>query len=50
MEFELFVYIVSVALGIMGGCLAGQFPASGKMALALCFVPAAGVGLSMMFC
>jgi hypothetical protein len=48
--YELFVYVVSSALGVAGGCAAGRFPASGKAALALTLVPAAGVGLAMAFC
>lgn len=50
MGFELFVYVVSSLLGVAGGCLAWRFPASGKAALALGLVPAAGVGLALAFC
>jgi hypothetical protein len=50
MALELFVYVVSSVLGVAGGCSAGWFPASGKAALALGLVPAAGVGLAMAFC
>jgi hypothetical protein len=50
MNFELFVYLTSSVLGVIGGCSANRLPASGKAALLLALVPAAGVGLSMAFC
>jgi hypothetical protein len=50
MSFDPFVYILGAVLGVVGGCLAGRFPASGKLALALGFGPAAGLGLSITFC
>lgn len=50
MEFELVVFALASVLGVVGGCWANRFPASGKLALLLGLVPAAGVGLSMAFC
>lgn len=50
MEFEMVFYILVAVLGVVGGCSANRFPASGKVALLLAIVPAAGLGLSMAFC
>ena len=50
LDFELSLYIIAAVLGILGGCSANRFPASGKAALVLGLVPAAGLGLSMAFC
>ncbi len=50
MGLDELVFILGAVLGVVGGCLAGRFPASGKFALALGFVPAAGLGLSIAFC
>ena len=50
MEFEIVVYVLASVLGVIGGCSANRFPASGKLALLLGLVPGAGVGLSMAFC
>lgn len=50
MDSELVVYALASVLGVIGGCSANWFPASGKFALILSLVPAVGVGLSMAFC
>ena len=50
MSFEPFVFVLGAVLGVVGGCSAGRFSASGKFALALSLVPAAGLGLSIAFC
>jgi hypothetical protein len=50
MSFELSVLVVLTVAGIIGGCSASRFTASGKAALALGVVPVAGLGLSIAFC
>lgn len=50
MEFELVCYVLASVLGVVGGCSANRFPPSGKIALMLALLPAAGIGLSMAFC
>ncbi len=50
MEFEMVLFALASVLGVIGGCSANRFPASGKAALILGLVPAVGVGLSMAFC
>lgn len=50
MTAELLYYLGVSAVGVVAGVLAGRLPASGKVALALCVLPPAGVGLGMAFC
>lgn len=50
MDIELMGFILVAVLGVVGGCSANRFPASGKVALLLAIVPVAGLGLSMAFC
>lgn len=49
MELELSFVVLSSVLGVIGGCSASRFPASGMVALALGLVPAAGLWLSIAF-
>ncbi len=50
MPDERLISFSAVILGIVGGGMAWRLPASGKLSLALCLIPVAGVALANSFC
>jgi hypothetical protein len=47
---ELYVTLLSLAVGMAGGCLSFRLPASGKAAFVLALSPLLGVWLASKFC